>query len=188
MAANGIIVFPTDTVYGLMAAGDPAGATRRLNELKGRDQATPVAALVNATAPLLALISDLDEHSPYPLLELVPGPLTLVIPREFTARVLPSALMALPHATIGFRVPSYPPLNALIERAGGWIMATSANPAGRKETATLRSTLEGLPQHTIDLAIDGGMLEGIPSAVVEFINGGWRILRPHPKLPSEPNL
>lgn len=186
LTAGKVVVFPTDTVYGLMAALEPTAAAHKLNRVKGRAEAMPVAALVNASERLLALVAELNKRCSCPLVQLVPGPLTLVIPRELARGVLPSPLLSLPYAGIGFRVPNYPLLNILIERTGDWIMATSANPAGGKEGQSLKSSLQELPQEAVALAVDGGKLEGTASGVIEFTGSSWRILRGHPRLEPEP--
>lgn len=177
-----VIIFPTDTVYGLMAGGEAAMAARTLNRLKKRDESTPVAALVNRSAPLQKVLKELSDRCALPLHELVPGPLTLVISREVAKGALPRPLLALPYATIGFRVPDYPALNALIEKVGGWVMATSANPTGVDAGNTLRSCLSELPHESIALAVDGGDVEGAASAVVDFTGDQPRVLRGHPRL------
>jgi len=185
LAAGGVIVFPTDTVYGLMAASDPVVAARRLNTLKGRAEANPVAALVNQTRSVFALLSELGQDCPFPITRLMPGPLTLVIPHRLCEGRLPASLLSLPYKGIGFRIPVYPALNMLIDGAGGWIMATSANPGGVREGLTLESCLAGLPREAIALAVDGGEVAGTASAVVEFTGSDWRALRTHPRMHQE---
>jgi len=104
-----------------------------------------------------------------------PGALTLVAPSR---RKLPPQLTQ-GSSTLGVRVPDHKGCLRLIRACGGWLTGTSANISG---SGSARSASEALDQlgGSVDLIIDGGVLEGKESTVVRVIGGTVAILRTGP--------
>ncbi len=175
LLAGGVVVLPTDTVYGLAAnAADPR-ATGLLFERKGRAADTPLAVLCADEEQAFSLAAPTTTDGARDLARRHwPGPLTLVVPRRPD---LDWALGA-PAETVGLRCPDHDFVRQ-IARAVGPIATTSANlhgqptPAGATEAA---SSLTG----PIDLIIDGGALIGTPSTVVDATGPQLRVLRAGP--------
>ena len=167
------IAFPTDTVYGVGAAGLDPAAVGKLFAVKDRPRSQPI--------PLL--LADLDALPavcpavPAVALELArrhwPGGLTLVVP---AAAALPAELLA-GGATVAVRVPDHPALRRLIRRLGQPLAATSANLHGRANPVTAQDVLAQIGER-LPLILDGGATSGdIPSTIVDVSSGELRLLR-----------
>ena len=161
LRAGGVVVLPTDTVYGLAAAADRPDAVARLFRLKGRAADVPVAVLCADAAQALALADPVTPAAARLSGRHWPGPLTLVMPRR---RDLPWELGE-PSATIGVRCPDHDLVRSIAAIAGP-LATTSAN---RHGSPTPSSAAEAAASLTgaVDLVIDGGSLEGTPSTVVD---------------------
>jgi L-threonylcarbamoyladenylate synthase len=160
LEAGGLIVFPTDTVYGLACCLNNSQAIDRIYEVKGRSPG-------KAIAVLLADVDQLDKVTPLmgeKALKLAnqfwPGALTLVVPRHPD---LPSNLSPTP--TIGVRIPDHPFTQKLLSITGP-LATTSANLSGVQDSQTAQDVLAQLGGK-VDLILDGGQAPGgIPSTVI----------------------
>lgn len=176
---GGVVVLPTDTVYGLVALPGDAAAMARVFELKGRDASAPVAVLcadlrqaASLVAPgALASLRSVGERW-------WPGPLTLVLPRR------PGADLHLgePSSTVGVRVPDHPLVQEVARRAGP-LAATSANRHGQPTAVTVEEAVLAFDGR-LAAVVDGGALAGRASTVIDATTSPWRILREGP-LPAE---
>jgi L-threonylcarbamoyladenylate synthase len=161
---GGVVVFPTETVYGLgVRAGDPA-ARRRLARLKGRDDRKPFQILAADARAARALCPRMPPAAARLARRCWPGPLTLVAHRGGGKWV-------------GLRVPDHAVARRLIRAAGGALTATSANRAGGRPATTAAEAAAALGARP-DLVLDGGAARcGAPSTVVKVTREGWRLLR-----------
>ena len=170
---DGVVVLPTDTVYGLAALPSSRHAVERVFALKGRRADVPVAVLCASAAQALALAK------PVPGAERVadrfwPGPLTLVLPR----RTGLDLHLGGREDTIGLRVPDHELVRAVTERVGP-IATTSANRHGQPTAATASDAAASLTEPP-DLVVDGGRLESSASTVVDASTSPWSCLRDGP--------
>ena len=169
-----LIVFPTDTVYGIAARPDDHSATERLFEAKGRPRELSLPVLVPnvAGAYPLALFDDRADR----LCGLWPGALTIVLPR--TKVSLPWKLGG-DGETIGLRVPRHPLATAVLLAAGP-LATTSANRSGELPARTCDDLHEAFGDSVaVYLCQDdraGGERNAV-STVVDLAHGGARILR-----------
>ncbi len=170
---GGLIVYPTETFYGLGADIYLSKAIQKVYRLKQRDP----------SKPLPVVISDLDmlediavELSPVykPLISTFwPGPLTVIL--RASPRV-PDVLLG-PSASIGIRLTGYEWLRALVRNASFPITATSANISGEREIEDPKKAIR-LFEGKVDLIIDGGKTEGfLPSTVVDLTGEKPRLVR-----------
>jgi L-threonylcarbamoyladenylate synthase len=171
---GGVVAFPTDTVYGLAAALDLEDAIERLYTIKGREHDKAIAVLL-ADAEQLPRVADKPDPLAMALARAFwPGPLTLVVPRH---PGLPKNLSPLP--TVGVRVPDHPLALALLRETGP-LAVTSANLSREPNTSTAGEVLQQL-QGRVHLVIDGGRTPGgLPSTVVDTIDGAINVLREGP--------
>lgn len=182
--AGGIIVFPTDTVYGLMARYTRPEDLERLNAAKGRPADKPIAALAADEPRLLEVMRNAVEpicgaHKD----DLVPGALTILMALERWQDALPSGIDKLPYKQIGVRVPRHAALQELLRACGGWLMATSANKEGMPTPYTLDGILVQLGEGAdVSLAVDGGECRDEASGIVLVAPQGLEIIRNHPLL------
>ena len=185
LRAGGVVLLPTDTVYGLAAL--TPDAEEDLFVLKGRPPDRSIAVLV-ADRPAA---ESLAEHVPPPLAELMdrhwPGPLTVVLPR---ARAPGRSQIGGDRDTVGVRCPDHPWLRSLLTEVGP-LATTSANRHAQPTPPQAADVLTALPPDpetgtAITVAIDGGPCTGQASTVVTWQEGQLRILRPGP-LSLEPS-
>ena len=171
LRTGGVVVLPTDTVYGLAAAADRSDAVARLFRLKGRAADVPVAVLCADAAQALALADSVRPAAARLSARHWPGPLTIVLPRR---RDLAWELGE-PSATIGVRCPDHDLVRSIAALAGP-LATTSAN---RHGSPTAPSAVEAAASLAgpVDLVIDGGPLEGTPSTVVDCTGDRPVVLR-----------
>ena len=153
---GGLVVLPTDTVYGIAARADDADACRRLYEAKGRELDKPTAVLFAHVEQLLEALEGLSVRARFAVHALLPGPFTLVV------RVEPGHpfehLCGADPTRLGVRVPA-----GAVELPA--VAATSANDPGEPEI----ERVEQLPDHIRDamaVAIDRGPLRSGRSSTV----------------------
>jgi L-threonylcarbamoyladenylate synthase len=182
LRAGGVIVYPSDTVYGLGCDATNPDAVARVRRIKGREESQPI----------LAMIADLGMLEQYAVLtplsrklsaEFLPGPLSLIL----TAHTPTLSPIASSDGSLGFRIPNYPFCLALAEAFHTPITATSVNRSGREQPRTVVEMLTqlGTQADDVTLVIDVGELPTqIPSTVVDGRGTTLRILR-EGALPSE---
>jgi tRNA threonylcarbamoyl adenosine modification protein (Sua5/YciO/YrdC/YwlC family) len=169
--AGGIVVVPTETVYGL-AARPTEELVARLFELKRRPRDKSVQLLI----PSIDAMAELGEPSPDAIVlaeAFWPGPLTLVVRASDAA---PDALVD--DCRIGLRVPGHALALDLLARCGP-LAATSANLSG-DPTPSAISDIHDLFGSSVDAYIDGGEIVGTGSTVVDVSRDEPRVLREGP--------
>jgi L-threonylcarbamoyladenylate synthase len=177
------IVMPFDTVYGLAADPHREETTRRLYELKGRDQTAPSALVARDFDCLLECLPELNGRAASLARLLLPGPVTLVVPNP--ARRFLWLTGTNPEA-IGVRVPDFDGPGAEVLAGVGVLVATSANHPGEPDPKRLDEVPEDIRQGAAAL-VDGGELPGSPSTVIDLTGEKPRILR-EGALPAEEAL
>lgn len=174
ISEGGLVVFPTDTVYGVGADPKNPEAVERIYRAKRRDRSKPIPLLISSPEA----VEEVVESVPWTFRRLAdafwPGGLTIVLRAREGA--LPEALTA-GSGKVGVRMPNHPLALKLIEGCGGMLAATSANLSGGKE-ATRLEEVDGELLEEVDLAIDGGETGGLaPSTVVDLTTSPPRVLR-----------
>jgi L-threonylcarbamoyladenylate synthase len=177
------IVMPFDTVYGLAADPHREEPTRRLYELKGRDQTAPSALVARDVDYLLECLPELRGRAASLARLLLPGPVTLVLLNP--ARRFRWLTGTNPEA-IGVRVPGFDGPGADVLARMGALVATSANHPGGPDPKRLAEVPEDIRQGAAAL-VDGGELPGSPSTVIDLTGEKPRILR-EGALPAEEAL
>jgi len=173
LAAGALVVFPTETVYGLGADACSAEAVERLVAVRGRERGKPILVLIDDLAMAEEVAVEIPPVARRLAARFWPGPLTLVLPAR---PGLPGPLTA-GTGTIGVRVPGHPLAAALVAGLGRPVTAPSANPPGARPPRCLadaRAHFEG----AVAVYVDGGELPGGASTVAAVEGDGLRILRP----------
>ena len=171
LEAGGIIVYPTDTYYGLGCDIMNKKAIEKVYRLKQRPEKKPFSFICSD----LKNISEYAKVSNYAyktMKRLLPGPYTFVL--EGTALV-PKMMLTL-RKTAGIRVPDHPICLALVRELGHPIISTTAPfPDGRvlSDPSLIYERLES----QVDIAIDGGPVPGGPSSVVSLIQDEPVVIR-----------
>jgi L-threonylcarbamoyladenylate synthase len=171
--AGGVAVFYADTVYGLACDPSDPDAVRRLYALKGRPPRKPSAVMWFSRGAALAALPELGGRTRGLLEQLLPGGVTVLLPNP--RRRFPLACGPDPE-TLGVRVPDVPAL-AAVERP---VLQTSANLAGGADARRLADVPPSI-RDGADLVLDGGVLAGVPSTVIDLrgfeTRGEWTVLR-----------
>ena len=167
LARGGVVVFPTETSYGLGADAMNPKAIARIVAVKGRDAQKALSVLM-ASQTMARRYAILTPGARRLWTHFLPGPLTLVLPSR-------------DHATTwGVRVSSHPFAHALVRGYGKPITATSANVSGNPPLYDPDAILRAFARRRVkpDLLIDAGVLPERPSStVVDCTGDALRILR-----------
>jgi L-threonylcarbamoyladenylate synthase len=175
LTAGGLVILPTETVYGLAADAANAEAVARIFEAKGRPRFNPLIAHV-AGAAQAGRIAVLDDRARRLAEAFWPGPLTLVAPVRDGNAVCDLARAGLD--SVAVRVPGHVGARAVISAFGGAVVAPSANRSGRPSPTTFADAMEETGAFAA-AALDGGPCAvGVESTVVSVLDGTVSLLRP----------
>jgi L-threonylcarbamoyladenylate synthase len=174
LKGGGLVVLPTETVYGLGANGLDKKAVEKIFIAKGRPSDNPLILHVAEKEQLEVLVKRVDEVSSKLIEAFWPGPLTLVmnkseeVPQEVTSGI----------PTVAIRMPSHPVALSLIYAAGFPVAAPSANISGRPSPTRVEHVITDL-DGKVDLIIDSGPCKvGLESTVLDISTGKPMVLRP----------
>lgn len=168
-----VIVYPTETFYGMGVDALSSAALDRLFALKGREPGKPVALIAADARSAFELAREISEAARRLADTFWPGPLTLVLPARDD---LPGPLIG-PDGGVGVRVSSHPIARALAAALGRPITATSANLAGGQPAITLAEARDAFGVK-VKVYLEGRRLTAAaPSTLVVCDRDGWRVLR-----------
>jgi L-threonylcarbamoyladenylate synthase len=169
--AGGVVVYPTETLYGIGAHALNEKAVKRVQMVKGRGEGKPILIIVPSADWVARLARDVPPVAQSLIDAFWPGPLTLIFS---AAQVLPEELTQ-GTSTIGIRVPSSPLCLKLLKLSGHPITSTSANLSGAPVLHSIPE-IKAVFSSGVDLYLDGGTLPGsTPSTIVD-------VTAPQPKL------
>ncbi len=162
---GGLVVFPTETVYGIAADANNPKAMERLAMVKHRSDGKRFSILI-AQRGIVDNYSHYSVPNLYKLIEKYwPGPLTVIVPGKIAGD------------TIGIRMPDHTVALKLVEESGCTIAAPSANLEGKKAPTNVHEALEDLDGQ-VELALDGGPVDfGISSTIVDFTKTPPTVIR-----------
>jgi L-threonylcarbamoyladenylate synthase len=173
--AGGLIVLPTDTVYGVAANPWEPEAVAALYAAKDRPPAKAIPVLLAGEGDAAQVARDVPPLASKLAAAFWPGSLTIALPR---LESVPDIVSSLP--TIGVRVPDHDGTRAIIRACSGVLAVTSANHSGQPDSLTARQAADALGNR-VALVLDGGRCPGgVPSTVVDVSGGVLRIVRPGP--------
>ena len=168
-----IVIFPTETVYGIGTNGLDENAVKKLFEVKQRPLNKPITLLVSNKEMIELVAKDITEIE-YKIMEkFFRGPLTIILKKK---DIVPDIVTA-GKDTVGIRMPGEEIARKLVELANVPIAAPSANITGKPSGTNLQEIMKDF-EGKVDFAIDGGDSElGIGSTIVQVIDGRPQILR-----------
>ena len=168
-----IVVFPTETVYGIGTNGLDEQAVKKLYNIKQRPLNKPISLLVSNMEMVNEIAKDITEIE-YKIMEkFFPGPLTIILKKK---NIIPDIVTA-GQDTVGIRMPSGEIARKLVEIAGVPIATPSANISGEPSGTNLQEIKKHF-EGKADLFIDGGISEiGLASTIVKVIDEKPVILR-----------
>lgn len=166
LKAGGLIIFPTETVYGAGVDATNPQAVKKLLAYKSRREGKPLSIAVS-NQKMAEEYVELNQQAKKIYERFLPGPVTVV--SKSRGRVAPG--VASEFETLGVRIPDYELILDLVAALGKPITATSANASGKKRPYTLDDiwqNLSGKQEKLVDLALDAGQLPpNDPSSVIE---------------------
>jgi L-threonylcarbamoyladenylate synthase len=167
-----LIVFPTDTVYGIGTRPDDPAATERVFQAKHRPRDLELPVLV-ATVEAARAVAVFDERAEQLAAALWPGPLTLVLPRGAAASGWD---LGGDPTTVGVRAPHHPMALALLAETGP-LAVTSANVSGRPPAETCHELQALFGDDVAVYLCREDPLEGVASTVLDLAHGPATIIR-----------
>jgi L-threonylcarbamoyladenylate synthase len=168
-----VIVFPTETLYGLGADALNRDAVEKVFRLKGRDPVNPVPVLVADLTMLQCLVPTVPALAKNLIGNFWPGPLTLVLAaREDLPKPLVNS-----NGGVGVRISSQPIAARLLELLGRPLTATSVNPSGREPARTIAEA-KNYFTGAVSVFLDGGTLSSQRGSTVVEVTGKFvKIIR-----------
>lgn len=164
LEAEGIVLLPTDTIYGISCRWDSRQARERIHHLKGQEPLAFFVALVSDLGMAFQYAEEPSDACRRILQEEWPGPVTAVL-RARPDRV--PEFCGSPEGTVAFRWPENDFLQELIARLGAPIVSTSANRTGEPHAGSAEEAWEIFGEG-IDLYVDAGPQEALPSTLVDL--------------------
>lgn len=166
-----VIIYPTDTIYGLGCRLGSPKAIAKIYQLKKRER----------RKPLSFICHDLKQVSQYAVLtnqvfrlakRLLPGPYTLVLT---ASRLAPKVIQSAKQA-VGIRIPNHEVTKQLVAALGEPLISTSANLSGEDSLSNPKE-LEEIFGNRVDMILDAGILHGDPSTVLDCSSEDIKLLR-----------
>ena len=184
LRSGGLVVFPSDTVYGLLADATNSKAVDKLLAFKDRPTGKAISVFVadKKMAEEYVIISKLDsneinQNANNIIKNLLPGPFTIIC----NSRHKTDSRLEAENGTLGIRIPDYPLIAELLNQFGKPITATSANTSGNPPVHSISALLKTLSQkkkNALNLVVDAGILpKNKPSTVIDTTTGQLKTLR-----------
>jgi tRNA threonylcarbamoyl adenosine modification protein (Sua5/YciO/YrdC/YwlC family) len=173
LTSGGIVIYPTDTVYGIGCSVENKDAIERIHLIKGQ----------RTDKPFSFVCSDLKHISEYAhvsnaafkiMKHLIPGPYTFILPAA-RMKHLPKILVS-KRKTVGIRVPDSPIALTLVRELGHPILSTSAT-GDKGEMLKDPERIAGRYQNVVELILDGGVLVSDPSTVLDLTGDRAKVVR-----------
>lgn len=166
LAQGGLVLYPTETVYGAAVDATNQAAVNKLLQYKSRREGKPLSIAVTDSAMAREFV-EINDQATKLYQQFLPGPMTVISKVKQTSGL--AIGVASEFGTLGIRISSYPLVSALVKRFGKPITATSANASGKRRPYSIDQILNSLSakqRSLIDLIIDAGTLPTRPPSTV----------------------
>ena len=171
-----LVLFPTETVYGIGANALDEVAVKKIFKAKGRASDNPLIVHICNIEMLEKIVKEITDIEKRLIEKFWPGPLTIIFDRK-SEEIIPNVVTAGLN-TVGIRMPSNKIAKKLIEKAEVPIAAPSANVSGKPSGTNVEDIIEEL-QDKVEYILDGGSTDiGLESTVIRVENNQINILRP----------
>ncbi len=171
---GGLVAFPTETVYGLGGDALNPASSKKIYAAKGRPSDNPLIVHIYRWEDIYRVSSSVPAQAKAIADAFWPGPLTMILPKSEEVPYETTGGLD----TVAVRMPSHPVAARLIEYAGGFVAAPSANASGRPSPTSARYVMEDM-EGRIDMVIDGGEVGiGLESTIIDLTVTPPQILRP----------
>ncbi len=170
--AGGVILYPTDTIYGLGCRAADEPAIGRIYAMKRRPPSRPTLILVGSAGMVARFVTGIPPAAAALMERFWPGPLTLL----FTAAGGISPLLTAGTGKIGIRLPAHPFCTKLSLKCDDAIVSTSANVSGSPPAGGTADPVREFGR-LVDLVVEAGHLASLPSTVADVSGGELTIMR-----------
>ena len=168
---GGVVIMPTDTIYGIIADATNESAIQRVYEMKKRNENKAMLMLVNSIEMLEKYVSSINDVERKLIDELWPGALTIIFKKKNISDLLTGGL-----DTVGIRFPDNELLIDIMNELNVPLLSTSVNVSG-DESATCINNISNLILDNVDYVYDVGECKGEPSTIVVVNDNELKILR-----------
>ena len=169
-----LVIFPTETIYGIGADALNENAVLKIFEAKGRKNDNPLILHVSSIDMVSTIVKSIGSIEKELMNNFFPGPLTIIFPKK---DIVPSVVTG-GLDTVAVRMPSNEIANKLIEYSNTPIAAPSANVSGRPSGTNINDIIDELGSKVASIIDNGDSSIGIESTVIRVIDGVIHILRP----------
>ena len=173
LRAGGLIIFPTETVYGIGADPHNPEAVRSLFKAKKRPLSKPFQLLVGNLQQAKKAAKKITKEAAALMASDWPGPLTIVVEKK---KQVPD-IMTSGLKTVGLRLPDHPVALEIIKAFKGPIAASSANLSGKKPPTTARQAVLQIKDKASLIIDSGTAAKGVPSRIVDATGKKLKVLR-----------
>lgn len=174
LKAGGLVAFPTETVYGLGGDALNPDSSKKIYAAKGRPSDNPLIVHICRWEDIYRIAEPVTEEAKRLAEAFWPGPLTMILQKKDTVPKETTGGLD----TVAIRFPSHPVARRLIEAAGGFVAAPSANASGRPSPTMAEYVAEDM-NGRIEMILDGGAVGiGLESTIVDVSGPEPIILRP----------
>lgn len=182
LAEGQLVVFPTETVYGIGASACRVDAVERLKQVKGRREGVPFTLAIKSAEEASDFVPDMVPLARRLARRCWPGPVTLVVDNPLEVgltKQLPEQVRRIvcPNGTIGLRVPASGILQDVLRMLAGPIALTSANRSGQPEALTAEEVTREVGSDVALVLDEGPCRYGQPSSVLRVRDGKIELLR-----------
>ncbi len=176
-----LVIFPTDTVYGIGTNGINCSAIKKIYSAKNRNLNNPINLLVDSIDMIKSITTNITELE-YKLIEaFLPGAFTIILPKN---NLIPNIVTA-NSEFVGIRIPNNKIALDLIKYTNTPLATTSANISGKVSSTYISDILDEFSQSTAYI-LDNGISDiGLESTIVQVINNSVHILRLGSILPDD---
>lgn len=170
---DGVIIFPTDTVYGIACNCYSIEGLKKIFSFKNRPLSKPINVLTNSIEKIEMVSNGLKEKERELIEKYLPGDLTIIVDKNENVPALLTANLK----TIGVRIPNHEIALRILEKYPYPLATTSVNLAGSSPGIVVSDFLEEF-KNKVDIIVDGGKAPiGLPSTIVKIENDSLKILR-----------
>ena len=171
LRGGGIVIYPTDTVYGMGCDLFNKKGIERIYEIQRRDRRQPLS-FICADLKDISRYARVSDDAYKIMKRLLPGPYTFVLE---ASRLVPKIILP-KRQTTGIRVPDNRICQALVTEMGSPVISTSVKDGGSELLSDPRM-IEELFGKRVDMIIDGGIIAAAPSSVISLLGEGVEVIR-----------
>lgn len=168
---GGVVIFPTDTVYGFLADAGNKKAVAKIYKIKKRPKTKPLPVFIR-DLKMARELAEIDDKQLKILKQKWPGKYTFILTSLRGAKATKQS------KTIALRIPKYKPLNDLLKKINKPLAQTSVNTSGKPAMTKISDIIEQFRKHDILIINAGNLKKSNPSKIIDLTKKEIKILRP----------